>query len=137
PYVRVFPVTLSQKIPFTKNAQVTHLSIGISSDYLKSFLKEDAERFQFLFDSSNVFLIEEIMSDDILRTVNEIVKREPPVTLKSYHYKLKAMELLLYLFQSLSKREKYAHQKLNKNEIKSIYKVRDRMISSLDKPTPV
>src|SRR5690606_2425640 len=47
PYVRIFPVRLSQKIPFKKNMQVTHLSIGISTEYLKSFLKEEARRFQF------------------------------------------------------------------------------------------
>lgn len=137
PYVRIFPVRLSQKIPFKKNMQITQLSIGISADYLKSFLKEDANHFRFLLDSSNTFLIEEIMSDDILRTVNAIVIKEQPAALKSYHYKLKAMELLFYLFQSLSKREKPVYGKLNESDIQSIYKVRDKIVSSLDKPTAI
>lgn len=137
PYVRVFPVSLSQMIPFTKNMRITHLSIGISAHYLKSFLKEEARHFQFLFDSSNVFLIEEIMSDDILRTVNAIVKKEQPGTLRSYHYKLKALELLFYLFQSLSKREKSGYRKLSEDDIQAIYKVRDKMVSSFDKPTSI
>jgi|UniRef100_F4C325 AraC-type DNA-binding domain-containing proteins len=135
PYVRVFPIAISQKVPMTKNTQATHLSVAISIDYLKSFLKEEANHFQFLFDSSNNFLIEEIMTDDILRTVNDIVKQDEPSTLKSYHYKLKAMELLFYLFESLRKREKSVHQKLNDREIKSIYKVRDKIVSSLSKPS--
>ena len=137
PYVRIFPVRLSQEIPFRKNMQVTHLSIGISAEYLKSFLKEDVRHFQFLLDSSNTFLIEEIMSDDILRTLNDIVKNEEPATLKSYHYKLKAMELLFYLFQSLSKREKPVYRKLSERDIQAIYKVRDKMVSSLDQPTSI
>lgn len=137
PYVRVFPIALSQKIVLTKNAQVTHVSIGISAAYLKSLLKEDTEHFQFLFDSSNNFLIEEIMTDDILNTVNEIVKKDAPVTLKSYHYKLKALELLFHLFESLRKREKSIHQKLSDREIKSIYKVRDNIVASLSKPSSI
>ncbi|HEX5555768.1 MAG TPA: AraC family transcriptional regulator [Chitinophagaceae bacterium] len=100
-------------------------------------MKEDAGQFQFLFDTDNIFLIEEIMTDDILRTVNDIVKKEEPGILKNYHYKLKAMELLFYLFQSLSKRAQSVHQKLSEKDIKSMYKVRDRLISSLQKPTPV
>src|SRR5699024_9293099 len=122
---------------FTKNTQITHLSVAISADYLKSFLREETKHFQFLFDNSNNFLIEEIMTDDILRTVNDIVKEEQPISLKSYHYKIKAMELLFYLFQSLSKREKSVHQKLSKSDIQSIYKVRDRIVSSLDKPNSI
>lgn len=137
PYVRVFPVRLSQEIPFKKNMQVTHLSIGISADYLRSFLKEDARHFQFLLDSSNIFLIEEIMSDNILRTVNAIVKKEQPSALKSYHYKLKAMELLFYLFQSLSKREEPVNRILSESDIQSIYNVRDKVLSSLDKPISI
>jgi len=137
PYVRVFPVALSQKIPMTKNTQATHFSVAISANYLKTFLRDDAKHFEFLFDSTNIFLIEEIMTDDILRTLNDIVKQEQPSTLKSYYYKLKAMELLFYLFQSLHKREKSVHQKLTDSEIKSIYKVRDKIVSSLNKPIPV
>jgi AraC-like DNA-binding protein len=137
PYVRVFPVAISQKILFAKNTQITHLSVAISADYLRSFLREEVKHFQFLFDSGNNFFIEEIMTDDILRTVNEIVKQEQPGELKSFHYKMKAMELLFYLFQSLSKREKPVYQKLSEDNIKSIYKVRDKIVSSLDKPNSI
>ncbi|RDC56519.1 AraC family transcriptional regulator [Pedobacter chinensis] len=137
PYVRVFPVALSQKIPMTKDTQSTHLSIAISADYLKTFLRDDAKHFEFLFDSSNIFLIEEIMTDNILNTVNDIAKQDEQSSLKSYYYKLKAMELLFYLFESLRKREKSVHQKLNDREIKSIYKVRDKIVSSLSKPSTI
>ncbi len=77
------------------------------------------------------------LSDDILRTVNDIAKQQQPIRLASYYYKLKAMELIFYLFQSLSKREKYVPRKLNENDIKSIYKVRDKLVSSLHKPSSI
>lgn len=137
PFVRIFPFTIQQKINFTKNTQATYVSISISADYLKSFLKEESPYFQFLFDDTNSFLIEELMTDDILRTVNDIVKKEAPSTMKSYYYKIKAMELLFYLFESLRKREGSVHQKLSGKEIKSIYQVRDKIVSSLSQPTSI
>lgn len=135
--VRVFSSTHTHASHFRKGAQRKMVALFISADYLRSFLKEDAQQFQFLFNTDNTFLIEEIMTDDILRTVNDIVKKEAPGALKDYYYKLKAMELLFYLFQSLSKRGQSIHQKLSEADINSIYKVRDRLISSLDKPTPI
>jgi AraC-like DNA-binding protein len=137
PHIRVFPYALSHKSIFKKHTHVKAVSVIISADYLKSFLKQDAQQFQFLFDSDNNFLVEEIMTENILRTVNDIVKKEQPSALNSYHYKLKAMELLFYLFQSLSKREKSVHQKLSDKDIQSIYKVRDKLVSSLQKPSTI
>lgn len=137
PVVRVFPSTHSHISHFEKGSHRQIVSVLISADYLKSFLNKDAGRFKFLFDNDHIFLIEEIMTDDIVRTVSEIVKKEEPNVLKDYHYKLKAMELLFYLFQSLAKRESRVHQKLSEEDILSLYKVRDKLLSSLNKPTPV
>nr|WP_295870368.1 AraC family transcriptional regulator [uncultured Chitinophaga sp.] len=137
PYVRIFPFAIPQKIHFTKNTNVTHISISISADYLKTLLKEETGNFQFFFDSTNNFLIEEIMTDDLLRTVNDIVKKEAPAALKGYYYRVKALELLLYLLDSLRKREKPAHQKLSDRDIKAIYQVRDKIGSSIDKPSSI
>jgi transcriptional regulator GlxA family with amidase domain len=41
------------------------------------------------------------------------------------------------LFQSLSKREKSVHQKLSNKDIEAIYKVRDKLVSSLQKPSSI
>ena len=137
PYVRIFPYAISQKIDFKKDTTVTHVSISISAGYLQSFLKEDAEHFQSLFNRASNFLMEEIMTDDILRTVNDIVKQDEPATLKSFYYKVKAMELLFYLFESLRKRENSASQKLTGKEIEGIYRVREKIVSSLSRSSSI
>lgn len=131
PYVRIFPYTISQTLQFKKNTQVSHVSISISAPYLKDFLKEEAEYFGYLFDRANSFWIEELMTDDILRTVNEIAKIQEPSNLKSFYYKMKAIELLFYLFESLKKRESAENLKLNAKEIQAVYTVRDKIVSSL------
>ena len=137
PYVSVFPSTASHKSYFKKGTRKEIVSIFISADYLKSFLRKEVAQFQFLFENYNNFLIEEIMTDDILRTVNDIVKGERSGALEDYYYKLKAMELLFYLFQSLGKRQAPVHQKLSESDVKSIYKVRDKIVSSLNKPNTI
>jgi len=134
PCVHVFSAGHSFISQFKKGNHVNIVAIFISAAYLKSFLKQDIEQFQFLFNDRNDFLIEEIMTDDIVLTVNDIVKKENPGMLAEYHYKLKAMELLFHLFISLSKREKTVHQKLSESDIKSIYKVRNKLIASLHQP---
>jgi len=131
PYVRIFPYTISQTLQFKKNTQVSHVSVSISAQFLKDFLKEEADYFDYLFDRANSFWIEELMTDDILRTVNDISKKEEPANLKSFYYKMKAMELLFYLFESLKKRESAENLKLNAKEIKAVYHVRDKIVSSL------
>lgn len=137
PRVHVFPATHSFISHFKKGYHVNVVTIFLSAPYLKSFLKNDIEQFQFLFNNRHDFLIEEIMTDDIVRTVSDIVKKEKSGILAAYHYKLKAMELLFHLFMSLSKREKTVHQKLAESDIKSIYKVRNKLISSLHKPSTI
>lgn len=137
PYVRIFPYTLRQSLDFKKNTQVSHVSISISSAYLKNFLKEEAPNFNYLFDSANNFWIEELMTDDILRTVNDMVKKEEPAAMKSFYYKTKAMELLYHLFSNLKKREGARGLKLSTKEIKAVYLVRDKIVSSLSKPSNI
>lgn len=134
--VHVFPATHSFISHFKKGNHVNVVTIFISANYLKSFLKSDIKQFDFLFNNRHDFLIEEIMTDDIVRTVNDIVQEEKPV-LAEYHYKMKAMELLFHLFISLSKRERAVHQKLSESDIKSIYKVRNKIIASLPDPSAI
>jgi AraC-like DNA-binding protein len=133
PHVTVFPLSLTQEIPFIKSTHKKHITIIISADYLKSFLKDDAEQFAFLFSRNGDFLIEEIMTDELLCTAKEIVKNDMSIPLPHYFYKLKALELIFHFFKSVSRREKITHIRLNSIEIQSVYQVRDSIVSSLNK----
>jgi AraC-like DNA-binding protein len=134
PHVTVFPLSLTQKIPFIKSTHKKHITIIISADYLKSYLRDDAEQFIFLFNHGSDFLIEEIMTDELLSTATEILKNNTDKLLPHYFYKLKAMELIFNFFKSLNKRKKIKHIGLNSSEIKSVYKVRDSIVSSFSQP---
>jgi len=137
PYVRIFPSALPHTSVFKKGTYVKVISVFISATYLESFLGNDAALFPFLFAAEGNFVLEEIMTDDIIRTVNDIVKKEPLPALNNYYYKLKILELLFYLFQSLSKRQRSSHQKLSVRDIDAVYKVRERLVMSLEKSPTV
>lgn len=138
PYVKILPCTMSHNSTFVEGTHANVVLVIIDIDYLKSFLKSDIEHFPFLTRKDQHFLIEEIMSDDILRTVNEIISNRQTEGLEDFFYKLKTMELLYYLFESLTHRDKNASNlKLSEKDILSIYKVRDRIASNLSQPQPI
>jgi AraC-like DNA-binding protein len=137
PRVHVFPATQSFISHFRKGAHVNVVSIFISAGYLRSFLNQDAGLFPFLFDRRSDFLIEEILTDDILRSLDEVVKIKPGGVLSSFRTKMKAMELLMHLLSSLGKRQQTVHQRLSAHDITAIYRVRDRLIASLSVPASI
>lgn len=137
PFIRVFPSTHTYTSLFTEDSRVVIVAVLVQADYLKSFLGGDADQFQFLFDHPTDFLLEEVMTDDISTTLNTIVRKEPPGSLPAYYYRLKAMELLFYLFQGLSRREKIVQQKFSEQDILAIYQVRDQLTSCLANPPSI
>ena len=137
PYIQIIPLNFSQEIIFHRHTHMKHITIIISKKYLQEFLKNDSENFQYLFAKNENFLIEELMSDEMLKTSIEIVKADIPATLENYFYKLKALELLFYLFKSLEKRGKTTCKNFRVSEMKTVYQVKDKLISSLDQPISI
>ena len=132
PHVKIIPMNSSQEQTFYEDTHMKHVGILVSADYLKEFLVDDAEEFKDLLACQDSFIMEEFMSDDVVRTINEIVNSENNVSLPQFYFKLKALELLYFLFKRLNKREKTAFQRLTQLEISNLYKVRDRLIAQLD-----
>jgi AraC-like DNA-binding protein len=137
PYIQIIPLNFSQEITFHKHTHMKHITIIVSKKYLQDFLKNDSGNFQYLFNNNENFLIEELMSDEMLKTAIEIIKADIPATLENYFYKLKALELLFHLFRSLEKRDTSTCENLRVSEITTVYKVRDKLISSLDQPISI
>lgn len=132
PHVKIIPMNSSYEQVFYKNTHMKHVGILVSTDYLKQFLKDDAEKFNDLLACTDSFIMEEPISDDVLRTINEIVNAEKDINLTQFYFRLKSIELLYYLFQRLGKREQTSFQRLTKVEIDNLYKVRARLIAQLD-----
>ncbi|MEE6188047.1 helix-turn-helix domain-containing protein [Niabella digestorum] len=132
PSVRISSASTPQTTIFRQGTEANIVLVIIDADYLRSFLQSDAEKFAFLCHLDEHFLIEEMMTDDILRTVNEIISEGKKQKLKDYFYKLKTLKLLYYLFESLSQRDSTKPVlKWSERDITAIYNVRNAIAADL------
>lgn len=134
PHVRISPVHLESEVIFPKEINIKQIIILVELDYLKKFIGNDNNQFDYLFKEEKTFLIEEFMSPDIANIVNEVAAETSAIILSDAYYRLKSLELLYHLFKNLSGRQHITHQNLSNYEIKVIYKVRDQISSSLYEP---
>lgn len=137
PHVRISPWHLESVISFSRQKQISQISILIDRNYLKQFLGKDQQRFGYLFDAERTFWIEEFMSPEIAVLVDEVMHRAREPILTDAFYRLKCLTMLYHLFSNLSRRDPIWHQQLSANEIEAVYRVRNVMTASLDKPLPV
>ncbi|CAG4997268.1 HTH-type transcriptional activator RhaR [Dyadobacter sp. CECT 9275] len=134
PHVQITPLHLESEVLFPAGITIRQISILIGLDYLKNFLGKDHRTFEYLFHQEKTLLIEEFMSPQMATVVNEVVHGSSAITLPEAYYKLKSLELLYLLFTNLAHRQAVPHQHLRHEEIEAVYRVRDRIASSLDKP---
>lgn len=136
PHIRISPLHMESEVVFPKAITITQITILIELDFLKRFIGKDQEAFSYLFNDEKTLLIEEFMSPEMADLVNEIAGIAELNLLSEAYYKLKALELLYLLFKNLSKRQHIKYQSLRNDEIAALYRLRDAISNSLEKPLP-
>lgn len=134
PHVRISPLHLESEVTFPKGSTISQITILIELDFLRNFMGKDQETFGYVFNDEKTLLIEEFMSPSMADLVNEIAGTPEIGILSEAYYKLKALELLYLLFKNLSKRQHIKYQSLRSDEIEAVYRVRDAVSSSLERP---
>lgn len=137
PVVHIFPYSATRISNFKKGEKVQMLCVIIRIPYLQALLGTEAENFNFLLNNYHHFLIEEILTDDIVRLVAEIIYSKRQEVLTDFNYRIVSLQLIFSLFKSLSKRDQIKFQKLNEGDIISIYKVKEILIHDLSQPVIV
>lgn len=135
PNAQIRTLNLYDEIKFEKNLHKKQIVILVTLKYLREQLKDDQQFFE-LFEDETVFWMEEIMSEDIIRVANELT-RTKDAKLENFFFKLKALELIYFLFRDLKKRKDIKQKDLTAKEVLLIYKVRDVLTKRLDTPVPV
>lgn len=134
PIVHIFPYSAKRISIFKKDEKAQVLCVIVRVPFLQELLGREAEKFNFLFDYYQHFLIEEILTDDIVRSVNEIIHGGPQEVLTDFHCRMLALQLLFHLFKSLGNRSQTEFQKLNDRDIAAIYKLKEALINDLSQP---
>lgn len=136
-HVRIVPLHLDSEVKFSKQTHIKQITILVEADYLKQFLGTEKTKFTYLFHLEKTFWIDEFMSPEIAALVDEVVNSSADVSLPEFYFRLKSLELLYLLFKNLSQREAVSHQHMTIRDIETIYRVRNAIAASLDKPLPV
>ncbi|UZT99044.1 AraC family transcriptional regulator [Chryseobacterium fluminis] len=132
PHVRIAPLHLESEVIFPEGINITQVTILIGLGYLKNCIGYDQSKFEYLFNDEKTLLIEEFMSPEMADVVNDIADISSVTVLPEFYCKIKVLQLLFLLFKNLLERQYMTYQSLRSEEIQALYKVRDRISSSLD-----
>ena len=136
PSVQVYSDNIDYDLIYPGKSKQQSINIGIEIEYLKKILDTNSENqiLQSITKNQQFFLFEELISPPVQKVVNEIINEEIPTDLQSFYFRVKAEELICRLFVELLKRKNTNISSLNRNDIQTIYAIRDKIIFDLSLP---
>jgi hypothetical protein len=116
--------------------KINSIVITVYLDHLRDLLTPESgnKLLNMITSADRSFLFEEIISPQIQDVAAEIVTSEPPLAIQNFFYRIKAEQLIYLLFAELLKRENTTLQNLNTADVKKIFEVKDKVLSTIDIP---
>ena len=137
--MQVYSDNIDYDLIYPGKSKQQSINIGVEIKYLKKILDTNSENqlLQFITKNQQFFLFEELISPPVQKVANEIINEEIPTDLQGFYFRVKAEELICRLFVELLKRKNTNISSLNKNDIQTIYAIRDKVISDLSIPPSI
>ena len=139
PSVQVSSSDIELEIFTPANTKINTILITVHADLLKDLLnkKEGNTLLQNIVSGNQSYLYDEIISPGIQDVATRIAGANVPEQLEGFYYKLKAQELIYLFFVELLKRHNTAGYPLNTSDVKTMYLIRDKIISDLSVPPDI
>ena len=136
PSALISSVGLDKEVIIPANVKTSSVVIAVYADYLKELLDAEGNNFliQTIVSGDQTYLFEEIISPQIQDLAAEIVTATIPEQLHGLYFRAKAEQLIYLLLVELLKRNKSSVGMINTADIKTIYRVRDKMLENMDEP---
>nr|WP_068892818.1 AraC family transcriptional regulator [Pedobacter panaciterrae] len=136
PYVQVASAGIDTEFFIPANTRMNSIIIGVHVEYLKELLQASKDNIllQAITSTNQPYLFEEIISPEIQNVAQQIVTANVATELKQFYFKIKAEELIYLLFVELLKREDKTVQSLNIADVKALYLVKEKILSTIDVP---
>lgn len=133
PSVQIATAGMDYEDYFPSNTKVNTLIILIHVNFLRDLLDPvgKSDFFQMILAGMQSFLFEEILSPEMQDVADEIVGGKVSGELTDFYYRLKAEELIYLFFKTLTRRDGLSEQQPNKEDVKKIYAIRDKIIADL------
>ena len=139
PSVQVYSDNIDYDLIYPGKSKQQSINIGIEIKYLQKLLDRNSEHqiLKAITKKQQFFLFEELISPPVQKVANEIINEDIPTDLQSFYFRVKAEELICRLFVELLKRKNTNISSLNKNDIQTIYAIRDKVIFDLSTPPSI
>jgi AraC-like DNA-binding protein len=134
PSVQISTMGLNPYIILPKRITRSHINIMVEADYLRDTISfpEKSPAVRTILENNRPLLFEQIVHPSFQKIANEIITGIEDKSLELFFYRIKAEELVCRLLIELGKREDKKIYPLNAQDIQTIYKVRERLLESLD-----
>jgi len=136
PYVRVASADFDAELFIPANTTMNAVIIAIYASHLKELLTPQNQHglLEAVTSARQPFLFEEILSPRIQDVASEMMDEQVAAELRSLYRKIKVEELIYLLFVELLKRENGPIQSLKPADVKMLYAIKEKLLSSLDSP---
>ena len=116
--------------------KINTILITVHADLLKDLLHKKGENtlLQNIISGNQPYLYDEIISPEIQKVAASIVEANVPEQLTDFYLKLKAEEMIYLFFVELTKRQNITSYSLNRSDVKTMYLIRNKLISDLSIP---
>lgn len=136
PSVQVSSGDIDLEINVPPNVKLNTILIILHVDFLKLiFNKNKGNRMlENIFSGNKSYLYEQFISTEMQKIASQIFEVNSPEELSDFYLKLKAEELIYLFFVELLKRENIDNYPVNATDIKLMYLIRDKIISTISVP---
>lgn len=139
PIAQITPINIHHEIFIPAHTQMSSVVITLEQDYLQDLL--GIQSFN-IFNHNGLcgkapYLYEEIIPEEILNIAREVITAQPDMALRTLYLKIKVENLIYLLFSNLLERKECSQHSINRTDIKSLYKIRDQILNTLDTPPKI
>jgi AraC-like DNA-binding protein len=121
-------------IPIHTNTE--SINIEVDADYLKELITIPGSSpvLHNLLQNNQPLLFEQALYSSFQEIIDEIIDEQVDETFKLFFLRIKAEELICSLLIELGKRDKIPLHALNKQDVQTIYRIKEQLLGRLDKP---
>jgi AraC-like DNA-binding protein len=139
PSVQITTQGINGELYIPSHTKHRSIIVAANASYIRDLISSHTSStvLRTITENAQALLYEHLISSSLQKVIQEIITASVPDDFANLFYRIKAEELLCYLFMELVKREEMPIQALNVKDIKGIYGIRDKLIYNLHHPPAI
>jgi AraC-like DNA-binding protein len=135
PSVQIATLGIDTEMIIPGNTRHRSISIALDADYLKGLIEPTLKStiLKTILENRQPLFFDQLIFASVQKVADEIVEADVSPGFQQFFHRLKAEELICRLLIELVKREEAPMYALNISDIKSIYRIKDSVLKSLEK----